>query len=578
MTDSEHPLEFRILGPLEVRRDGRRGRIWPARASGRSSPYSSSTRTRSSRATGSSTSSGATGPRIRLRQHCTESSRTSGGHWSQTGSRGIPAPCSSPVRPGYVLRRLARGARRGAVRGASRRRPRCARIRRGESRSGGSPRGTRALARADALSGSDEAPSVHAEAIRLDELRFEALEDADRRRPRLGPRRRARTGARGARRARAPTRAPARPAHAGALPLRTPGGGARALPRDTQYVPRSARHRAHAAVARARAGDPPSGSRARRRPAAPASARRRAQSPRTRAPRGRRGRARRDRCGRHRGHRAHAWRSSLAGVARIGGRHRPDAGRVVDTTEVGAGPAAIVDGHGSIWVANSEDNTVSRIDPETHEAIKVIGVDSPVDLAVGRGAIWVAGGIDGTVSRIDPETNDVVAEIPLGARDAVRPVTVQGIAAGEGAVWGSPPGGGSCASILRRASRWLRSGCRKPRSPWPTATGGLGHGRHLACCASSRRRSPSPREVSIPGDVRRWAWPTTVSSSSCRRASPSQVIWLVDPARHVLRTVAGAVCARRRGYPGSGFWARGPDAEGTATRVDPESGRGRRSG
>ncbi|MGH3134981.1 MAG: BTAD domain-containing putative transcriptional regulator, partial [Gaiellaceae bacterium] len=35
----------------------------------------------------------------------------------------------------------------------------------------------------------------------------------------------------------------------------------------------------------------------------------------------------------------------------------PEAGRVVDTIEVGSGPVSIVFGHGSIWVANSEDDT-----------------------------------------------------------------------------------------------------------------------------------------------------------------------------------------------------------------------------
>ena len=104
----------------------------------------------------------------------------------------------------------------------------------------------------------------------------------------------------------------------------------------------------------------------------------------------------------------------------------PEAGRVVDTIEVGSSPAAIVFGHGSIWVANSEDDTVSRIDAESREVVKVIGVPSPVDLAVGPGAIWVAGGIDGTVSRIDAESNDVVAEIDLRGLDPLRPLTVQG--------------------------------------------------------------------------------------------------------------------------------------------------------
>jgi YVTN family beta-propeller protein len=108
--------------------------------------------------------------------------------------------------------------------------------------------------------------------------------------------------------------------------------------------------------------------------------------------------------------------------------------RVVDSVDVGSEPVAIVYGHDSIWVANSEDGTVSRINPETRDVEATIGVPSPVDLAVGADAIWVAGGIDGTVSRIDPESNDVVVTLDLRGKDPLVPRTVNGIAAGAGGV------------------------------------------------------------------------------------------------------------------------------------------------
>lgn len=54
--------------------------------------------------------------------------------------------------------------------------------------------------------------------------------------------------------------------------------------------------------------------------------------------------------------------------------------------------------------------------------------DGPVALAVGAGAVWVANSGDGTVSRIDPRTNHVIATIPVGHRP-------QGIAIAAGAVW-----------------------------------------------------------------------------------------------------------------------------------------------
>lgn len=54
--------------------------------------------------------------------------------------------------------------------------------------------------------------------------------------------------------------------------------------------------------------------------------------------------------------------------------------------------------------------------------------DEPVGLAAGEGAIWVANSSDGTLSRIDPETNSVVETIEVGHRPL-------GITVGNGLVW-----------------------------------------------------------------------------------------------------------------------------------------------
>jgi YVTN family beta-propeller protein len=50
-----------------------------------------------------------------------------------------------------------------------------------------------------------------------------------------------------------------------------------------------------------------------------------------------------------------------------------------------------VAGVGSVWVANYNDNTVSRIDPATRAVEQTIAVDStPSAVGVGAGAVWVA--------------------------------------------------------------------------------------------------------------------------------------------------------------------------------------------
>jgi len=65
----------------------------------------------------------------------------------------------------------------------------------------------------------------------------------------------------------------------------------------------------------------------------------------------------------------------------------------VSTTDVGAAPIGVVSGHGSVWVANAGDGTVSRIDPVTGRVIRTIAVGgSPTGLAVTDDAVWVTVG------------------------------------------------------------------------------------------------------------------------------------------------------------------------------------------
>jgi YVTN family beta-propeller protein len=48
-------------------------------------------------------------------------------------------------------------------------------------------------------------------------------------------------------------------------------------------------------------------------------------------------------------------------------------------------------GAGAVWVANSGDGTVSRIDPTTNNVVQTIGVgNAPAGIAVANGLVWVA--------------------------------------------------------------------------------------------------------------------------------------------------------------------------------------------
>jgi DNA-binding SARP family transcriptional activator/DNA-binding beta-propeller fold protein YncE len=114
----------------------------------------------------------------------------------------------------------------------------------------------------------------------------------------------------------------------------------------------------------------------------------------------------------------------------------PQRSRVVGHVPVGRRPVAVAIGHGSVWVANADDGTVSRIHQERHEVIRTIGIGAPpIDLAVATDAVWVANGSDGTVSRIDPSADAVVETIDLRGSSELAWNPTYAVTADGDSVW-----------------------------------------------------------------------------------------------------------------------------------------------
>jgi YVTN family beta-propeller protein len=120
-----------------------------------------------------------------------------------------------------------------------------------------------------------------------------------------------------------------------------------------------------------------------------------------------------------------------------------DVGRnvVVADAPIGSEPAAIAFGAGSLWTANSGDDTVSQIDPAAHAVIDTIDVGkAPDGIAVGANSVWVADGGAGAVTRINATTRRVVQTITVGNGP-------RAIAFGGGAVWVADGGDGTVTRI-----------------------------------------------------------------------------------------------------------------------------------
>jgi YVTN family beta-propeller protein len=104
-------------------------------------------------------------------------------------------------------------------------------------------------------------------------------------------------------------------------------------------------------------------------------------------------------------------------------------GGIVAEAGIPGSPADVTRGAGAIWVSQSEDRSVLRLDPESRRVEQTIAVGrGPSALVIGAGDLWVANALDGTVSRIDPELNRVVDTIPVGDG-------ASSLAFGRGSLW-----------------------------------------------------------------------------------------------------------------------------------------------
>jgi YVTN family beta-propeller protein len=121
-------------------------------------------------------------------------------------------------------------------------------------------------------------------------------------------------------------------------------------------------------------------------------------------------------------------------------------GRRIGSVDVGNAPAAIAAGAGSVWVANRDDGTVTRIDPATLLATTIPVGHGPATLAVNAAGVWVANAGDGALVRIDPETNAVVGTTRVGDGPAA-------VVATPTALWLANGGDGTVMRLDPRSGR-----------------------------------------------------------------------------------------------------------------------------
>ena len=132
------------------------------------------------------------------------------------------------------------------------------------------------------------------------------------------------------------------------------------------------------------------------------------------------------------------------GLVRIDPATNTIVSRIATATPVQDEAPAVAAGDGGVWLTNWSNNTVTRVDPATGQVIATIPVGhAPGGIAVAPGSVWVANHHSDSLSRIDPTTNTVAATVAFGSAPTSGP---QGIDATSDAVWAAVP---NLAGVVR---------------------------------------------------------------------------------------------------------------------------------
>jgi peptide/nickel transport system substrate-binding protein len=125
--------------------------------------------------------------------------------------------------------------------------------------------------------------------------------------------------------------------------------------------------------------------------------------------------------------------------------------RTVDRIPVGHRPTAVAVGGGQVWVVNQLDRNVSEVNPRARKQVGTIQVGNGASaIAYGHGSVWVANATDYSLSRIDPASGNVVATIPLAGVPA-------GLAASRRGIWVTSSSTGQLLLVDPRANQVSQS-------------------------------------------------------------------------------------------------------------------------
>jgi YVTN family beta-propeller protein len=244
----------------------------------------------------------------------------------------------------------------------------------------------------------------------------------------------------------------------------------------------------------------------------------------------------------------------------------PDSGRITKQIPVGKAPSAVVNGGGSVWIANAADGTVTRIDRAHDDRVRISVGGAPAALAFAGGSLWVANSESREVAQVDPGADKVVAHVTVGNAPRALAVT-------PGAVWVASGVDGRVRKIdlkLGRVTQTLRVGAN------PSALAAGAGALWVASEEAGTVTRIEPRGGAVLPPIR-------VGNGPSALAVGEGAVWVanrhdgtlakIDPATNAVAGSVGIGSDPTGIAVGEGsVWVTGGE-EGTVTRVDPDGPR-----
>jgi YVTN family beta-propeller protein len=254
----------------------------------------------------------------------------------------------------------------------------------------------------------------------------------------------------------------------------------------------------------------------------------------------------------------------------------PETNRLVGQLRVGQRPTRVAVGENAVWVMNADDRTVSRVDPggpEVKRTIPLPGSGEPAGLAAGDGAVWLGARSDGlvTLSRVNPSFNEIAQTVRLGRAERRFFAADWQPAIGEGSVWTV---GGRFGSVLRLDPRTMRVVARIDIGVQPT-TIAVGEGAVWAGGSRNVVVRIDSRTNAVAGEWRLPIGPLAIAAGAGAvwvTAAREDVVARIDPLTETVTTVRVGDFPTAVAIGHGAVWVANA-GDGTVSRIDPNTRR-----